>query len=224
MTTTPNTSPVSTSAEVIARDTHKLTTRMLREARGSVSRLVLLDVLVFGLAACQAHGVKVAESAKVPAMGQTVWLTLHGYNYTDHYIDSYSVNGAGGGNLFVSDAGSGGGGGACCVRWTVGQRLPVKVRVRWESSACVYIKNVDGEDFERAKQFFSEEDAWIKGPIPINPQYFETHLYPDGHVEVAITDNYSPPRLKRLALKNGLRPGVAPWPKCTTEQMGQGEL
>ena len=33
---------------------------------------------------------------------ESVSLTLHGYNYTNRYIDSYSINGQGGGNLFLS--------------------------------------------------------------------------------------------------------------------------
>lgn len=193
-----------------------------RKTRGSRLMLALwLCVLALALGACQAQGVRPGVKARVPVIGERVMLTLHGYNYTDHYIDSYSVNGAGGGNLFISDANSGGGGGACCVLWGVGQRLPVQVHIRWESSACVYTKNVDGEDFERAKQFYSERDVQVTGPIPADPQYFETHFYPDGHIEVAVTDNYSPPRLIRPALKNGLRPGAKPWPPCTSEQLKQ---
>jgi len=175
------------------------------------------------LGACQAQGVKSDAKAKVPAVGQEVMLTLVGYNYTDHYIDNYDVNGVWGGNLFISNATSGGSKYTCCVRWIVGRTLPVKVHIRWESSACVYTKNVEGQDFENAKQFYSEKDVWLKGPMPAVPQYFETHFYPDGHVEVAVTNSVSPPRLIRPALKNGLRPGVAPWPKCTPEQMKQGE-
>jgi hypothetical protein len=178
-----------------------------------------LSCLLLVLGACQAQ----SATNKPPAMGQTVWLPMMGYNYTGHYIDNYSVNGAWGGNVFISSATSGGGGGTCCVRWVVGQSLPVKVHVRWESSACVYTKNVEGQEFERAKQFYSEKDVWLKGPASADPQYFETHFYPDGHVEVAITSDISPPRLKLPANRNGLRPGAKPWPKCTAEQLKQGE-
>jgi hypothetical protein len=193
-----------------------------RETRCGMAARMLLGALFMVLGACQAQGVKSDAKAKTPAVGQTVMLTLHGYNYTDHYIDSYSVNGAGGGNLFVSSPTTGGGGGACCVRWLVGRALPVKVHIRWESSECLYTKRVDGEDFPRAKSFYSEADVWLKGPIPADPQYFETHFYPDGHIEVAVTDDYSMPRLK-LPEKNDIRPGAKPWPKCTPEQMKQGE-
>lgn len=187
--------------------------------RNSWFWLAGLSCLLLVLGACQAQ----SAPNKSPVSGQTVWLTMIGYNYTDHYIDNYSVNGAGGGNVFISSATSGGGGGACCVRWVVGQSLPVMVHIRWESGACVYTKNVEGQDFERAKQFYSEKDVWLKGPVSTGPQYFETHFYPDGHVEVAITSDISPPRLKLPARKNGLRPSVKPWPKCTAEQLKQGE-
>lgn len=186
---------------------------------GAWPGLVALCFLLLALNACHAQG----ATEKPPVSGQTVWLTMIGYNYTDHYIDNYSVNGAWGGNVFISDSDSGGSKDACCVRWVVGQSLPVMVHIRWESSACVYTKNVEGENFERAKQFYSEKDVSLKGPIPSDPQYFETHFYPDGHVEVAITSDISPPRLKLAAKKNGLRPGAKPWPKCTPGQLKQGE-
>lgn len=182
---------------------------------------VLLGVLFMALGACQAQGMKASAGDKMPTAGQTVMLSLVGYNYTDHYIDNYDVNGVWGGNLFISNATSGGSKYTCCVRWVVGHTLPVKVRIRWESSACTYTKNVDGAEFERARQFYSEKDVLLNGPISARPQYFETHFYPDGHIEVTVTDRVSPPRLTRPALKNGLRPGVAPWPKCTPDQIKQ---
>jgi hypothetical protein len=187
--------------------------------RNSCFWLAGLSCLLLVLGACQAQ----SSTSKPPVSGRTVWLTMISYNYTDHYIDNYSVNGAWGGNVFISDSDSGGSKDACCVRWVVGQPLPVKVHIRWESGACVYTKNVEGQDFERAKQFYSEKDVWLKGPISSDPQYFETHFYPDGHVEVTITGDRSPPRLELPANKNGLRPGAKPWPKCTAEQLKQGE-
>src|SRR5699024_5353072 len=105
-----------------------------------------------------------------------VWLTFHGYNYTDHYIDNYYVDGAWGGNLFLSDKTTGGGKSTCCVRWVVGQKLPVTVKVRWESSACLYTKQVGSDRFKRAKQFYSEKTVAVTGPVPADPQYFETHF------------------------------------------------
>jgi hypothetical protein len=211
-------------APVHKPDAGGLTRAAPRETRHRMTvRMVLLGMLLMMLGACQAQGVKSEAKAKAPAPGQTVMLSLVGYNYTDHYIDNYDVNGVWGGNLFISNATSGGSKYTCCVRWIVGRTLPVKVHIRWESSECLFTENVEGEDFKSAKSFYSEADVWLKGPIPADPQYFETHFYPDGHIEVAVTNSISPPRLIRPALKNGLRPGVAPWPKCTPEQMKQGE-
>lgn len=192
----------------------RITHRSVRATKRPWVRQLGLACLFLFVSVCHAQD----TTSQLPASGQQVMLTMIAYNYTDHYIDNYSVNGAWGGNLFLSDADSGGGGDACCVRWVVGQSLPVKVRVRWESSACVYTKRVDGEDFERAKQFFTERDIWLKGPVPADPQYFETHIYPDGHVAVAITSDRSPPRLK-LPVVSHWRPGARHWPKCTPEQL-----
>jgi hypothetical protein len=44
-------------------------------------------------------------------------LAIVGYNYTERYIDSFHVNGQGGGNLYVSGPTAGGGSSACCVSW-----------------------------------------------------------------------------------------------------------
>lgn len=180
--------------------------------------LAALSCMAFVLNACHAQD----ATDKPPARGQQVMLTMIAYNYTDHYINGYSVDGAGGGNVFLSDATSGGGGGACCVRWLVGRSLPVKVHIKWTSGECTYMDKIEGENFEEAKVFYTEKNVWLKAPVPAAPQYFETHFYPDGRVEVAITDDYSPPRLK-LPVVNHKRPGAKHWPKCTLQQLHEGE-
>ena len=47
--------------------------------------------------------------------------------------------------------------------------------------------------------------ALINGPIPLEPTTLEVHFYPDRQVKVAITDNYSPPRLKLAARGDAYR-------------------
>ncbi|MFZ5520651.1 MAG: hypothetical protein ACOZD0_05545, partial [Pseudomonadota bacterium] len=42
-----------------------------------------------------------AEPAR-PGGPRYVSLTIEGYNYTDDYIDQFTVNGQGGGNLYLS--------------------------------------------------------------------------------------------------------------------------
>ena len=180
--------------------------------RQLVQKLLLISLPLFALSAC----------AAVSGKNNEVWLTLMGYNYTDHYIDNYYVDGVWGGNVFLSTEEAGGGKSTCCVKWKKGTKLPVTVRVRWQSDACRYIKRVDDEDFPAAKVFYSEKDVELTGPIPDDPQYFETHIYPDGHVEVAIADEYGPPRLK-LPNINHQRPGATPLPECTPEQMKTGQ-
>jgi hypothetical protein len=46
------------------------------------------------------------------------------------------------------------------------------------------------------RHFFKEQDVVFKGPVPKNPSYLEVHIYPDEHVEIALTENTSLPRLK----------------------------
>jgi hypothetical protein len=35
----------------------------------------------------------------------------------------------------------------------------------------------------------------LRPPIPAKPEYFEVHFYQDGHIEVAVTETDSPPRI-----------------------------
>jgi Protein of unknown function (DUF3304) len=124
-------------------------------------------------------------------------LTIYGYNYTNQYIDQYSVNGQGGGNLFVSTPASSGGGGSCCIGWIDGTPLPQTVTVRWAHGTCLLkVTNSNGRTREVPVPLFKEELVQLTGPIPRDPGYFEVHIYPDEHVEVAITQTWSDPRLK----------------------------
>lgn len=103
----------------------------------------------------------------------------------------------GGGNVFVSSETSGGGGGSCCVMYTPGTPPPKTVRVKWQASGCTYHYSSSGnEKLSRAHHFFKEVDAVVDPHVPANPVNFEVHFYPDGHVEAAITDEVSWPRLK----------------------------
>jgi hypothetical protein len=107
-------------------------------------------------------------------------LTLVAYNYTDTYISNFTVNGAGGGNVEVSNMESGHGGGACCAPTSADIRLPMTVKIAWKR---------DGE------VPYCRQTVLLNGPIPPNPNAFEVHFYPDGTIQVAITDFPSPQRL-----------------------------
>ncbi|QRO01443.1 DUF3304 domain-containing protein [Archangium violaceum] len=105
-------------------------------------------------------------------------LEINGFNYTDLYIDSFEVNGQGGGNLYVSSKTSGGGGSVCCASWTPGTDAPLPVRIRWT----------------RDRKRWCEQEVPIRSPVPVNPQHLGVHFFPDGHIEAEITE--APPRLK----------------------------
>jgi len=124
-------------------------------------------------------------------------LGIVGYNYTDRYIDQFYVNGQGGGNLDVSGQRGGGGGIVCCIGWRDGTPLPQKMRIKWVAGGCMKtLTDSDGYTFTAPLHTFKEQDVQLTGPVPKNPHYFEVHFYPDGHIEVAITEMDSDPRLK----------------------------
>jgi hypothetical protein len=159
-------------------------------------RVGLHALVVVAVSGCDVGGHSGATPQAVP-IGKPVGLTITSYNYTNRYIDQFFVNGAGGGNVFVSTESSGGGKGTCCVMYTPGTPPPKTVRVRWQASGCTYY-GVDsgGERYSRGHSFFKEVDAPVNPNAPAHPVNFEVHFYPDGHVEAAITDHISEPRLK----------------------------
>ena len=142
--------------------------------------------------------------------GTTVELTIMGFNYTDQDINEFFVDGSGGGNLSVSSASGGGGGSVCCAIHTAGHPAP-EVKVRWQSDACTYnIRyDVDGTEFNDIYSIYSTAKAKI-APVSANPKYLEIHIFPDGHVEAAITSEIGRPR---LALDQNRRINV-PFRKC----------
>lgn len=100
-------------------------------------------------------------------------VTLVGYNYTERPIFSFSVNGAGGGNIFVN---GGGASFSCCGEVTIGK----PVEIKWEYS---YTK----------KQYdagLREENHTATATVPLpevpEAEYLEVHFYPDHHVELAL--------------------------------------
>lgn len=135
------------------------------------------------------------KPAKPMLQGTTRALTMYGYNYTDKYIDDYSVNGQGGGNLFISGPTSGGGGSMCCVDYTAG--YVNKVKVRWQFDACMYDEGRDstGKMYQNIHSFYREVEVTVDANVAKDPHYFEVHFYPEGHVEARITEESSMPLL-----------------------------
>lgn len=142
-------------------------------------------------------------------------LTLHGYNYTDRDIDDYSVNGTSGGNLSVSGPGSVGGGSICCITYYRGARN-LRVKVKWQVDACLYIERstISSEDIESIRSVYKEADVNVESITADDPHYFEVHFYPDGHVEASITAVESRPRLDL----DENRENKAKFPKCANNQ------
>jgi len=108
-------------------------------------------------------------------------LTIRGYNYTDTYIDSFAVNGAGGGNLEVSRQHAGGGKGTCCAPIPGGTALPMTVEISWKRDGDVP---------------YCKQTVLLDGPVPADPYAFDVHFYQDGTIQVAIAPFDSEARIK----------------------------
>jgi hypothetical protein len=167
----------------------------LRDAIGVPAQHMVRHLALWPLAALLCACLQPASGASAGARpnGQHA-LGIVGFNYTGKYIDQFYVNGAGGPNLDPSTVETGAGGSiVCCVSWRDGTPLPKTVHVRWTFDACEYTSapNIYGERFDTVHNFFKEQEVQLKGPVPKNPGYFEVHFYPDGHIEVAITEQTS---------------------------------
>jgi len=124
-----------------------------------------------------------------------IGLAIAGYNYTNRLIASFTVNdesgnGAWGGNVYLSSPTSGGGGGTCCVMLDSNAQKPVRLRVDWTLDEVE-----DSSGHTIAPEI--KKQAWVtlNPPFPEDPQSFEVHFYPDGHVEAAVTRWPSSPRI-----------------------------
>jgi len=150
------------------------------------------------LAACKNSRIETNAGATkvIPEKIEAINLAITGYNYTDRYINDFSVNGNGGGNIYVSTPSSGGGGSTCCATYVSGDKA-WKVRVEWQIGGCTYDNSVndDGSPVYSIHPYYKEVEVQIDPRIPEDPKYLEVHFYPDGHIEAAVTENRSAPRL-----------------------------
>ncbi|MDO9238159.1 MAG: DUF3304 domain-containing protein [Aquabacterium sp.] len=193
-------------------------------SRATPTAVMLVCALVLGCAQAEAPGS--AASKPVIKYGEPASLLIQGYNYTDDYIDSFTVNGQGGGNIFVSGPSSGGGGSVCCVSYRPGTPLPINLKVRWVGGCCIqrimspypYGKPY----YDNRRSLWREADALAVDLSNGKPKALEVHIFPDGHVEAAITEGDSGPRLILLRTAKYERPGVTHnYPKCTDDQLKQ---
>ncbi len=143
-------------------------------------------LLVAASSGCNSQSSTVAKPAAAASAPRVVQVakphnvTIYGYNYTNTGIGSFEVNGQGGGNLEVSIPDAGGGKSVCCVTVFTPLRKPRPVTIKWTR---------DGDTW-------CEQEVALAPLDTPNPKYFEVHFYPDGHIELAVTQESSDPRLK----------------------------
>jgi hypothetical protein len=175
---------------------------------------LLLSLASFAISqGCQAHQEKSTEQKNNE---QYALLGLVGYNYTDRHISSYSVNGAGGGHIFLSSPTSGGSGVTCCVKFRKNSTVPIRVKVRWQVDGCKYVESNPrtGASAEVRHFYFKEAEVDVQRLADDQPAQIETHFYPDGTVRVLLTTDESIPR---MAL-NDKRPDKSLFPRCKDDK------
>lgn len=126
-----------------------------------------------------------------------VSLDLVAYNYTSQHILDYQVNGESGGIVRISSPTSGGSGSVCCVSLPLGKYETILVEVRWQVGGCVYIEKnpINGNSVKNVHYYYKQAELTMPNPHMAEPKHLETHFYPDGSVQVMITDEMSLPRL-----------------------------
>lgn len=158
--------------------------------------LFVLILLFLGLTSCHAHRPDDAVTDE-NTQGELVPLDLVGYNYTNYYIDSYSVDGQAAGNIMVSSPTSGGGKIVCCIM--LEKPLPAKivVAIRWQFGGCTYTTraNVSGRKSENIHSFYKEAEVEVSREPGVKPQNLEVHFFPDGSVQAHLTEHLSRPRV-----------------------------
>ncbi|WP_082493843.1 DUF3304 domain-containing protein [Massilia sp. Leaf139] len=143
-------------------------------------------------------------------------IDIVGFNYTDQIIDSFSINGQGGGNIFLSNRTSGGGKSACCLVLSGAKKESLRIHVRWQSGGCLYItkSRISGEVFKNIFAYYKEAYVDVLHPKNHSPEHLEVHFYPDGSVRAELTNELS---LPRIAL-NGKRNQKTNLPRCRDDK------
>lgn len=185
----------------------------LCKIRTVATRYLAMTALVV-LCACGQAATPDAQGAG-GKIDEPVSLALEGYNYTNRYIDSFTVDGQAGGNVHLSSSTSGGGGTVCCVPYWPGTKTNV-VTVRWQSGACFYRQRSSTSDeiYERLHSFYTEKKVTVVENDKEPARYMEVHFYPDGTVQAAVTASASPPRLR---LSNE-RKDKSKYPRCPNDE------
>lgn len=127
----------------------------------------------------------------------------------------FSVDGHGGGNIYVSSPTSGGGGTACCIAFYPGVKI-ISVKVRWQSHACYFSQQyaISGKMHDKLHLFYQEQEVPVEVQATSDAKYMEVHFYPDGSIKAAITSSISPPRL----LLKEERKDQTRYPRCPNDR------
>lgn len=167
--------------------------RMARFFQRRATRITLLAAMTSAVAGCdrppsEGYGV-LSNARQADESFRSHNLTIYGYNYSDSGLSSFEVNGQGGGNLEVSTPSAGGAKHICCTSVYAPLSAPKGVTIKWS----------------RDTEIWCEQTVMLNPPLPANPKYFEVHFYPDGHIEVAVTEEASEPRLRLARDSRGSR-------------------
>ena len=155
---------------------HLPTRRWLIQTAALVSTVVVLG----GCNAPPPPAVAMTSAEDLPPMREH-GVTIYGYNYTNRAFGSIEVNGHGGGPVSVSTPTAGGGSHTCCGSVFAPTTFPIPYTIKWTQ----------------------EDDIWCEQTVMLppvqvlEPKYIEVHFYPDGHIELAATEDFSEPRIKR---------------------------
>ena len=179
-----------------------------------VIRYVLV-VFILAIPGCSKASIVSLGSEAEAAPNGAAALALVGYNYTDRYIDSFMVDGQGGGNINLSSASSGGGGIVCCVLYQPGSELKI-VTVRWQFDACYFreASSYSNETYNTLHAFYKEKKVRVTENTSGKAEYMEVHFYPDDSVQVVLTKELSRPRLS-LSKE---RKDTSTFPRCPNNE------
>lgn len=198
--------------------------QMNRKRFTAIEALAMLACAVMALTGCAQAGAPIETPPTERLSVNANSLLIQGYNYTNDYINSFTVDGQGGGNLYVSGPTSGGGGSVCCVSYPRGTPLPIKLKIRWVGAYCMWREKNPypfGQPYhDKRMDLWQEAEALAVDLSEGKPRALEVHIFPDGHAEAAITRGYSPPKLHLDRTEKFQRPGVQhTYPDCTDDQL-----
>jgi len=204
--------------------THTRVAQMTRKCFTAIEALAVLACAAMTLTGCAQAGAPIETPPTERLSVDADSLLIQGYNYTNDYINSFTVDGQGGGNLYVSGPTSGGGGSVCCVSYPRGTPLPIKLKIRWVGAYCMWREKNPypfGQPYhDKRMDLWQEAEALAVDLSEGKPRALEVHIFPDGHAEAAITRGYSPPKLHLDRTEKFQRPGVQhTYPDCTDDQL-----